>query len=183
MVTKIPLTQGMFALVDDEDAEKANRYRWYPKKKKSTCYAVTSVKRTDGKRSMLRMHKFLTGYNQTDHANGNGLDNRRENLRDATHSENARNSRKMQGTTSQFKGVHWHAKRACFAAFLRVPNDDGGSGRRTWLGYFTDESNAAHAYDAAAREYFGEYAALNFPRPGERSALTGEIIPLESEAA
>ena len=59
----------------------------------------------------------------------------------------------------------------------------GGNGKRKNLGYFLNESEAAQAYDNAARELFGDFAALNFPKTGERSAITGEIIPTEMEIA
>lgn len=110
------------------------------------------------------MHMMLTGYARTDHRNGDGLDNRRANLRAATDQDNLRNMRKHRGS-SRFKGVCWHCNDRCWNVKIRL------GGRAVNLGAFADEVAAALAYDAAAREYFGEFAALNFPLPGERSAL------------
>jgi hypothetical protein len=111
------------------------------------------------------MHHFLTEWPRVDHANGDGLDNRRANLRPASQLLNARNLRKRQGTSSRFKGVcrlpdgRWQAN-------IRI------NGHSRHLGWFVDEEAAAGAYDNAARELFGEFAAVNFPQLGERGALS-----------
>ena len=183
MVTKISLTQGLFALVDDEDAEIVNQYKWYTQRCKNLLYAVKAVPTGNGKQAKLFMHTFLTGFKITDHIDGDGLNNCRENLREATRIENGMNKRKRPGTTSPFKGVYWYKKTKRFKAQISVPSRVGGNGKRKNLGYFLNESEAAQAYDNAARELFGDFAALNFPKPGERSAITGEIIPTEMEIA
>lgn len=93
-----------------------------------------------------------------DHRNGNGLDNRRRNLRFANNSQNMANARKSSvPKSSRFKGVHWHkcAKKWCAAVVHH--------GRRKHLGLFAVEEDAARAYDKAALEHFGEFARLNFP--------------------
>lgn len=113
------------------------------------------------------MHNLLTGWALVDHVNGDGLDNRRVNLRPATRSQNQGNRRKFLSTASQYKGVTpWAKDKARWIAVCR---------RKKVLGVFNSEAEAALAYDAAARQEFGEYAALNFPGPGERSALTGAL--------
>lgn len=111
------------------------------------------------------MHTLITGYRQTDHVNGNGLDNRRANLREATTAENGRNVPKLRGV-SRFKGVSWHKARSRWQVRIHI-----APGNERHLGYFTDEMQAAMAYDAWARICYGEFACLNFPEPGERSAL------------
>lgn len=91
-----------------------------------------------------------------DHVNGDRTDNRFCNLREATRSENARNSRPRAGA-SKFKGVTWHEKSEAWRARIRL------NGRNASLGLYPSEVDAAKAYDAAAREHFGDYARPNFP--------------------
>lgn len=94
-----------------------------------------------------------------DHRNGNGLDNRRANLRPATAFQNARNARKKYSpSSSRFKGVRKRAGR--WSASIRL------EGREVRLGSFSDEAEAARAYDRAARQHFGEFACVNFPAGG-----------------
>ena len=106
---------------------------------------------------MLRMHKLITGYEQTDHINHDGLNNQRSNLRLATHAQNQRNQRPYLGRTSPYKGVHWFPSREKWRAQIVIANHE------RHIGLFGAEEDAARAYDAAAREHFGEYACLNFP--------------------
>jgi hypothetical protein len=95
---------------------------------------------------------------QVDHINGDGLDNRRSNLRLATGSQNQGNSRKRRdGVTSQYRGVSWNKRAGKWQALLRR------EGKLQYLGYFSDEEAAARAYDAAALEQWGSFARLNFP--------------------
>lgn len=161
---EVPLTQGYVAIVDEADAGRVLSHKWHAQLNGRTVYAVRKVTRTDGKQTALLLHSFLTGYERTDHRNGNGLDNRRSNLREATASENNQNARQRSDNTSGFKGVHRDKRRSKWRAQINF----NGSAHR--LGYFLTAEEAAHAYDAAAREFHGEYAALNFPTPGERAA-------------
>ena len=92
------------------------------------------------------------------HRNHDGLDNRRDNLRPATQTQNNGNQRCTRGV-SRFKGVSWYERHGKW--FARIQHE----GRRRSIGYFKDELVAAEAYDAAARELFGEYACVNFPVP------------------
>jgi hypothetical protein len=103
------------------------------------------------------MHTLLTGWPKTDHRNGNGLDNQMLNLRPATDAENSRNRGPRPGSTSCYKGVNWYKRSGKWQAGVRY----GGVTRH--LGYFADETEAARAYDSAARVAFGEFAWLNFP--------------------
>lgn len=165
MVTRIPLSRGRFAVVDDADALLVGMYKWSVQKSHQTAYAKRKTRRPDGGHTPQSMHAFLTGFEQTDHINGDGLDNRRENLRPANKVENARNQAKIPGCTSRFKGVdrrpygRWRAR-------IRPE-----SGVHVHLGNFVDEAAAARAYDRAARELFGEFAAVNFPGASERCAI------------
>lgn len=160
----VPLSQGYVAIVDAADATRVLAHKWSAEPKRKTVYAVRQVQRPDGGWVKQRLHTFLTGYAQTDHANGDGLDNRRANLREATATQNNQNRRRRSDNTSGFKGVMWRKDRSQWRAHIMV------SGRQRSLGAYASAEEAARAYDAAAREFFGEYAALNFPEHGERAA-------------
>jgi hypothetical protein len=95
---------------------------------------------------------------KADHLNGNGLDNRRVNLRVCSPSENNRNRRKRNGTSSVFKGVSWHRRERKWHAQIQSSGK-----KKKHLGYFTDEVDAAMAYDDASRFYFKAFAHCNFP--------------------
>jgi hypothetical protein len=154
---------GRVALVDDADYELVMAHRWRVLEKIRLGrvpvgpYARSVVTLDDGRQRTILMHVLITGSRETDHANHDGLDNRRENLRPTTRASNAANARPQIGRSSTYKGVHWHRTRELWRARITV-------NRRTrQLGEFRDEVEAARAYDAAAREAFGEFACLNFP--------------------
>lgn len=154
---------GRVALVDDEDYDLVMPRRWWVLERKIKGqrtrgpYAVTGTKKADGRRSLISMHQMITGYPMTDHKNHDGLDNRRSNLRTATKAQNAGNSRPAQGNSSRYKGVHWNSGRRGWRAAIVH------QGKDRYLGTFDTEEDAALAYDTAARELFGEYAAPNLP--------------------
>lgn len=91
-----------------------------------------------------------------DHVNGIKHDNRIENLREATFSENAQNKKGKKNTTSKYKGVSWCKQTQKWRACIKV-----GPVRKT-LGRYETEQEAAIAYDDCAKENFGQYALLNF---------------------
>jgi hypothetical protein len=158
MVT-IPLTQGQTALIDDIDALEILKYKWYAfrRKGKHTYYAA---RRTGHAGPLVQMHRQLMGFPdcEIDHCDGNGLNNQRCNLRKSTRSQNAANSRPRCGT-SKFKGVHWERGRQKWVAQSTF------NGRKSYIGRFATEIEAAKAYDAVALKLFGEFARLNFPPP------------------
>jgi len=87
-----------------------------------------------------------------DHRDGDGLNNHRENLRVATHTENIRNARKSSANTSGYKGVRWHKPANKWMAHIGV------NGKLIYLGYFADIADAAAAYREAATKYYGDFA-------------------------
>lgn len=114
------------------------------------------------------MHRLIIGADagvDVDHINGNGLDNRRDNLRVCSRSQNLHNSRKHCGGHSKFKGVQKATRRNAWIVRIVVNK------RRIWGGYFSNEEDAARRYDELAREHCGEYRRVNFPREGELCAL------------
>lgn len=173
-VVKIPLADsGHIALIDWSDREKALRYKWHVKRssKSKRVYAQTTIRLTpgrNGKKTALTLHRYImdakTG-DIVDHINGDSLDNRRSNLRLVTHRENSMNvvSSKRQ-KKGGYKGVTWHNKGQKWEAGICAGElRANGKRKRIYLGLFDDPVDAALEYDKAAREHFGEFAALNFP--------------------
>ena len=152
---EIVLSNGMIAKVDKKDFEHLSRYNWYTGKQRDRFYAYAWI---NGKN--VSMHRLLLGHEagelDIDHKDGDGLNNARANLRIATRSQNAANSRKQKDTTSRFKGVHV-MRQGYIKAYITHQS------HRFHLGYFKTEEDAAQAYDKAARFYFGEFAGVNFP--------------------
>ena len=110
---RIPLSRGLFAIVDPEEYEALSRYKWWAQlgKHNGTFYAVRNEKRG---RVMVRvwMHRVIMGAAEglfVDHINHNGLDNRKANLRLATAAQNAWNSVRGKRGSSKYKGVAWDA--------------------------------------------------------------------------
>lgn len=159
---QIPLTQGLTALVDDEDYERLKGYRWFGQRSKNgrTGYAMTKVGHGRKGTKRVYMHQLILGSGapgmEIDHKNCNGLDNRRENLRWATKAQQRANQPARRDSRTGLKGVNLFQGRY-WAAHIR----EGGKQRH--LGYFPTAEAAARAYDNRARELFGEFAYLNFP--------------------
>jgi len=172
---EIPLTRGYVALVDDEDYERVSRWKWYAvviPQAKPVVYARRKFS-LNGKKSWIPLHRFIMDAKPgqfVDHINGNTLDCRRSvNLRFCTKRQNQINQMKRSNTSCPYKGVARNrtATNERWFAYLR-------SHGRTYTKYgFAAAEDAARAYDDMAREHFGEFARLNFPRDGEQSALDG----------
>jgi hypothetical protein len=154
---EIELTQGKVAIVDDDMFEELSSVKWYARKDRMTgnYYAVRSHHGV----KFLYMHRVVLRAPdgaQVDHANRNTLDNRRENLRLCSDSQNRANTPKYLQATSRYKGVCWEARYNKWRAVIYKDR------KRRFLGNFQDEIDAARAYDKAAVELFGEFACLNF---------------------
>lgn len=160
----IELSQGLSTLVDDADFAELSRHKWYAAKKLGEYYAQRNTLRDKktGKRHTIHMARQILGLVpgdglQSDHENHDTLDNQRDNLRVATYTQNQHNRKSQRGSTSRFKGVSWRRATRKWQAYIRV------DAKHVHLGLFHSETAAAHAYDAAALEYFGVFASLNFP--------------------
>lgn len=151
------------ALVDDADAEllaPLDRWRFMQQNgPEYTGYAVARQKNAEGKRSTIYMHRLILGAGPgeiCDHINGDGLDNRRANLRICTHSENMRNRRGNRAAAVLYKGVRPAPTRAGVVRYTAIL-----AGK--YLGTFATPEEAARAYDVVARVEHGAFAKLNFP--------------------
>jgi hypothetical protein len=157
----VPLTHGLCAIVDAEDISLVEKYRWYARAGRKTNYACTWVRRGNGVVSKPPMHRVILNEPdglEVDHVNGNGLDNRRSNLRICTHDQNTRNRRsKKSGTSSRFIGVRWNKQSRKWIAAYET------GGRERYLGSFDKEEDAARVRDKAVAREWGEFARLNFP--------------------
>lgn len=161
----LPLAPDLtdFALVDEADFWVVADSTWY---RTPAGYVLRNPRDEDGEterflhREIMRPGPGLV----VDHINGDPLDNRRANLRVCTQAQNRANSMKPRrdDTTSRYKGV-----RVVESGWTVVIN-------RHYVGTYHTEAEAARAYDDAARRLYGEFARLNFPRRGERSALRQE---------
>lgn len=145
-------------LFDEEDRALVEAHRWCVAHAGRSKYAVTSIKTLGGVWRMARMHKMIAGTPEgldTDHRNGNGLDNRRRNLRVCSRADNIRNQRLHASSSTGFRGVTRKvlpSGSVRFRAHIRV------LGVQRHLGYFATAEAASRAYDAAADSAFGEFA-------------------------
>lgn len=158
-MAEIQLTRGVNSLVDDADLEWLSQWKWSVSG--SGDYAERAVvvrPRPNQKTRCIKMHRLILGAEPgqfVDHINGDGLDNRRGNLRLCTKAENSRNRRIHTGNVAGFKGVTPHHGR--WRAVIKA------SGQRLSLGVFGTREEAARAYDAAAMVHHRGFARLNFP--------------------
>ena len=156
-VVQVSLPRGRVALIDEEDADLVRTFpSWYLRIHHGNEYAYAYL----GKNSHIRMHRLIANYiaGRIDHENGNGLDNRKSNLRPGVGWRNMANQRHRKSIkTSQYKGVCWSKVMSSWWAQI------GKDRKHHSLGFFKSEEDAAKTYDAKAIELFGEYACINFP--------------------
>ena len=148
---EIPLTKGAVAIVDDDMYEYLNQFHWYLN---TEGYAI---RETWKPKTRIRMHREILGTPpgmDTDHINNNRLDNRRENLRVCTRTQNLQNSSLRSDSTSGYKGVSWFKPAKMWKAQIKI-------GKRVIAKYFKTPLEAAKAYNEMATEYFGKFAKLN----------------------
>jgi hypothetical protein len=156
----IPLTKGYSCIVDANDFEWLNQYRWHANDSHGVPYAYRRKLFPDGKRRLVAMHREILGLSHGDGLHGdhinphNTLDNRRSNLRKASPLENSRNKRTPSYNTSGFKGVSFNRQSGKWAAYISIKN------RTKYLGRFSTPEEAHLAYVKEAETLFGEFARM-----------------------
>lgn len=146
---KIKLTQNKFVLVDDEDFEYLNQWKWQFGGRR---YAVRTINHSQ----KIYMHRQIMNppkNMEIDHINGNELDNRKENLRFANRRQNQLNAKPHKGSISGYKGVYLKKLNTEKKWVVYI--------QQKYIGSFVNKINAAKAYNQAAIKYFGEFARLN----------------------
>lgn len=147
-VAYIILDKEHKALIDVQDIPFIASKRWHAAlKSNNTAYAKNS--------KLGMMHRLLLPTDkEVDHINRNSLDNRRCNLRECSRSENSQN-RMTNGGASKYKGVSWHKTRKMWVVTISCQK------KKRWVGFFSDEKEAAINYNLAAKNLFGDFACLN----------------------
>jgi len=152
---EIELTKGYLARIDNDDYERVSQYLWCAFETGIRIKRVYGVRKASGNRRNIFLHRFILNAPpgiQVDHIDRNGLNCQRSNLRLATSKQNGANSRKIIGV-SGYRGVEpypngkWRAR-----------------AQETHIGVFETPEDAASAHDKHAKEIWGEFAVLNFPR-------------------
>ena len=162
---RIPLTKSKFAIVDGQNFEWLNQWKWYAHFTGNHWYAARREKKT---KKFFYMHRQILGLQfgnkqQVDHVNGDGLDNRLCNLRICSQLQNNHNSkRRNHNHQSIYKGVRKSKNGKKWRARIIVNK------REICLGTFKTERGAALAYDKAAIKFFGEFAQLNITKLEEK---------------
>ena len=158
---RIPLTQGEFAVIDDEDYPKVMNYKWCVSKNKdgSIHYVLTRPLNELGNYKNLKLHRLIMNILdpkiKVDHINGNPLDNRKCNLRLCGTAQNSKNRKLQKNNTSGYKGLEYRSYMNKYRARIFC------NGKHIYLGWFKTKEEAAEAYNIAAVKYFGEFARLN----------------------
>ncbi len=158
---KIDLGQGDYTILDAQDYYRFGNFKWCVIANRGKLYAACNIKTGPLTTKFVRLHRLILNTDPgllVDHKNGDSLDNRRTNLRPATHSQNACNRPKTKSkTSSRFIGIYHDKRRGTWVARIYA------NGKKLFLGSFDNEIAAARAYDAAAKKYHGEFSRLNFP--------------------
>ena len=157
---EILLNKGYKALIDDEDFNQVNKFKWSIAIRKRNFYAQRSYIK-NGKPSIMLLHRYILNpcnNIQIDHIDHNGLNCQRSNLRLATNAQNSYNQRKRNSlySYSKFKGVSWNKRAHKWISQIQF------MGKNKYLGLFNDEILAWHAYNEAAERYFGNFSYFDY---------------------
>lgn len=152
-IAYVSLTKGYVATIDSADVNAVAGWNWCAFVRGETVYAVRSASR-----KTIYMHRALISPPDgcvVDHVDGNGLDNRRANLRVGSQMQNTWNSRTKRSNTSGVKGVCFDRSRAKWIAHIRC------GGKRINLGRFDNIRDAEAAYRAASMRIHGQFSRLD----------------------
>ena len=161
---QISLTQGLFAIVDDDNYEELSKHKWYASKIGKSYYARRDVGSPPNRKNILMHRQIMNASSDKDihHVNNKRLDNRKSNLRECTRSQNlaAGNMNRCSKKSSIYRGVGWDKIRKKWWAKITY------QGKTINLGRYNRENQAAMAYNVKALRLFGEFACLNWLRLG-----------------
>ena len=162
-MAEILLTQNKKVTVDECDFIELSKHKWcagcFGGKWYAVRYSKNSNKNSNSHGKIVFMHRQIMNVKkgkQIDHRNGDGLDNKRENLRLSTQQQNVFNQKPTGHGTSKYKGVSWIKKVGKWYSSIKHNN------KSKYLGIYNNEIDAAKAYDNAAKQLFGEFANVNF---------------------
>jgi HNH endonuclease/AP2 domain len=153
----LQLPSGHIAIVDADDSELVGGFRWFAQVQPHTVY-VRGYPHGRPSNPKILLHRLLLPVDlgfDVDHINGDGLDNRRRNLRVGTRSQNNGNTRTSSRNQSGYKGVSFHKPTGRWRAYINLNH------RHRHLGMFDDPWSAAQAYNEAAVAQWGEFAQIN----------------------
>jgi hypothetical protein len=157
MSKEIKLTKGFTAIVDDEDFEYLNQWKWQAEKSKRGCYYACRTIQKENKKIHVKMHRLIMAAVEgmdVDHRDGNGLNNRRYNLRACTHLNNCHNRRHLRRENiSGISGVQWDNRRGKWRSRIIVER------KEIHLGRFSSLSEAINARREAEILHYGKYSS------------------------
>jgi hypothetical protein len=159
---RIYIGEGEWTIIEPKDYYWLNELKWSVGGKDGKFYALRGIKTGPREIKLISMHREIMKAPAgilVDHRNCDALDNRRENLRLATSSQNSynRQNTKTKASSSRYRGVSYFSRTGKWVARIKYQR------KSRWLGYFDKEEAAGRAYDEAAKKYYGEFARLNFP--------------------
>lgn len=166
----VVLTRGKVALIDLEDATLVGAHTWHAYQNRDGSWYARANNPAGSRPASIRLHRVIMGLGPgrspvVDHVNGDGLDNRKRNLRIASPSENGMNRGATRANASGYKGIYLHGQTGKWR-----PEIKAGEKRIRNLGLYHSPEDAAQAYDQAAIELHGEFAVLNFPADAEKGS-------------
>lgn len=151
-IAYVPLTRGLFSVIDASDADRVGNVNWRANATKNTSYAVREVSLPNGGRASVFLHRLITNAESgmvVDHIDGNGLNNKSSNLRVVTHRENIHNTAPPRNNTSGVKGVSFDKQRNKWFAKIMI------RGKQIALGRYDKKEDAIAAYNTAFEKYNG----------------------------
>jgi len=153
---EIKLTQGKVALVDDDDFDWINQWKWCAVKFRSEIFYAVRTDRTGGKQTTVYMHRLIINVSgperHIDHKDGDGLNNQKDNLRIATSSQNNANRKAWKNSSSKYLGVSWNKDEKKWQVSIMKNR------KKTHVGYFHNEEEGAIAYNEIAPKIHGAFA-------------------------